>query len=128
MSLPELNEGLRLGRFSYDSSLAWFDGCDCWIPVRSVPGVEIPPEPSTEPLAIWAFVLSLLGLLCCGFFLSVPAVILGHISLHNMKQKRQLGGRGMAVAGLSIGYVATAFWLLYLLVFGGFAALTELAK
>lgn len=128
MSLSELNEGLRSGRFSYYSSLAWFEGCDCWIPVRSIPGVESPPEPSNEPLSIWSFVLSLLGLLCCGFILSVPAVILGHISLNNIKNNRQLGGRGLAIAGISIGYVTTAFWLLYLVVFGGFAALSELAK
>jgi len=128
MSLSELNEGLRSGRFSYDSALAWFEGCDCWIPVRSVPGVEMPPEPSNEPLAIWSFVLALLGLLCCGFFLSIPAIILGHISLSRINNSKHLSGRGLAISGISIGYIATAFWLLYLTAFGGFAALSELAK
>src|SRR4051794_8995083 len=34
-----------------------------------------PPKNSSK--AVWALVLGILGLLCCGFFTGIPAIILG---------------------------------------------------
>lgn len=127
-TLDELNQEIQVGRIEFDSSLAWFEGCDNWIPIRMVPGVLPPTPPANDPMAIWAFVLSLLGLLCCGIILSVPAVIMGHRALSNVTKNKQLQGRGLAIAAVAIGYVTTAFWLMYLLFFGGFAILASLAK
>jgi hypothetical protein len=89
--------------------------------------VTVSPRPSapTEPLAIWSFVLSLFGLLgfCCGPVLGVAGVICGHMALSKIRARPELQGRGLAIAGLIIGYFAALSWLLYLIFFGGLAIL-----
>jgi hypothetical protein len=71
-------------------------------------------------LAVWALVTGVTGLLAGWCLFGVPcliAVILGHIALHETKDGEKTG-RGMAVAGLILGYVALlpavilAFWLI----------------
>jgi hypothetical protein len=61
-------------------------------------------EPSK--LAIWALVCGCLTLLC-GLLASIPAIILGHLALGEIKKNPNRTGRGMALAGLIIGYVMT---------------------
>lgn len=73
----------------------------------------------TEPLAIWSLVLSCLSLVCCGFIIGIPGVICGHIALSKIRAQPGLEGRGMAMAGLIIGYAAIAFWVVWGLFFGG---------
>ncbi len=85
----------------------------------------------TEPLAIWSLVLSLVGLLgfCCGGpVLGIAGVICGHLGLSKINANPQLQGRGLAMAGLIIGYFAVVSWALYLLFFGGLAALTSMME
>jgi hypothetical protein len=85
------------------------------------------PAPSgpTEPLAIWSFVLSLLGLMafCCGPALGIAGVICGHLAVSKMQKRPELQGHGLAIAGLIIGYFAALSWLLYIIFFGGLAVL-----
>ena len=84
----------------------------------------------TEPLAIWSLVLGLVGLLsfCCGPAFGIGAVVCGHLALSKIKARPQLEGRGLALAGLIIGYFAALSWLLYLLFFGGIAMLQGIAE
>lgn len=85
----------------------------------------------TEPLAIWSLVLSLVGLLgfCCGGpVLGIAGVICGHLGLSKINANPQLQGRGLAMAGLIIGYFAIVSWALYLIFFGGLAALTSMME
>jgi len=85
----------------------------------------------TEPLAIWSLVLSLVGLLgfCCGGpILGIAGVVCGHLGLSKINANPQLQGRGLAMAGLIIGYIAVVSWALYLLFFGGLAALTSMME
>lgn len=77
----------------------------------------------TEPLAIWSLVLSIVSLLCCGFVLGIPGVVCGHIALSNIRRDPSLQGRGMATAGVIIGYVSICFWVVYVVFFGGAAVL-----
>ena len=80
----------------------------------------------TEPLAIWSLILSLVGLLgfCCGGpVLGIAGVICGHLGLSKINANPQLQGRGLALAGLIIGYFSIVSWALYLIFFGGLAAL-----
>ena len=80
----------------------------------------------TEPLAIWSLVLSLVGLLgfCCGGpVLGIAGVICGHLGLSKINANPNLQGRGLALAGLIIGYIAIVSWAFYLIFFGGLAAL-----
>jgi hypothetical protein len=153
-SLDEVKRQLAAGTLSLSDN-AWYEGAAGWAPLSSVPGVTgvaptssatIPaattpssptspagpvvpsPVPSapTEPLAIWSFVLSLVGLVgfCCGgSILEIAAVICGHLALSKINAKPELQGRGLALAGLIIGYFIFVSWAFYLIFFGGLAAL-----
>jgi hypothetical protein len=100
-------------------------------PAPTSPAVPVAPTvitvaAPTEPLAIWSLVLSLVGLLgfCCGGpVLGIAGVICGHLGLSKINANPQLQGRGLAMAGLIIGYFSVVSWALYLLFFGGLAAL-----
>lgn len=51
-----------------------------------------------------------MSLIILPFFASIPAVILGHISLSEIRKSAgRLQGKGMAIAGLVMGYVSVAF-------------------
>ena len=56
---------------------------------------------STSGLAIASLVCSLIVPFGC-----IPAVICGHVALGRIKKEPALQGRGLALAGLIIGYVA----------------------
>jgi peptidyl-prolyl cis-trans isomerase B (cyclophilin B) len=43
--------------------------------------------------------------LVCGLFASIPGVILGHLALAEIKKNPHLQGKGMAIAGLIVGYI-----------------------
>lgn len=98
-----------------------------WVPLSNVIPVIVAGAGRTEPLSVWSFVLSLVGLVCCGFFAGIPAIICGHIALSSIKNKPYRGGRGLAIAGLIIGYIATFGWLIYLIFLGGLGALQNAA-
>ena len=61
----------------------------------------------TEPLAVWSLVLSVMGLGCCGP-VAIAGVICGRRALSKIGARTELGGRGLAVAGVIIGYCALA--------------------
>jgi DNA-directed RNA polymerase subunit RPC12/RpoP len=87
------------------------------------------PVPRTCGTAIWSFVLSLVAFFCLGPLAGIPAIICGHVAKGNIDRSQgMLTGRGLAIAGLIIGYVATAGWLLYIIFFGGLAFLGALSE
>ncbi len=55
---------------------------------------------STSGLAIASLVFSLVGPIGC-----IPAIICGHLALGKVKKEPAVQGRGLALAGLIIGYV-----------------------
>lgn len=61
----------------------------------------------TNTLAIISLVLA--------FVVSLGAVITGHIALNQIKRTGE-GGRGLALAGLILGYVGIAFGVIYIVV------------
>ncbi|MFC5502823.1 DUF4190 domain-containing protein [Lysinimonas soli] len=69
------------------------------------PGVV---APKTNTLAIVS--------LCLALFVSVAAIICGHIALSQIKRTGE-SGRGLALAGVIVGYVVTGFWVLYFIFF-----------
>jgi hypothetical protein len=123
----------------------WWEGQKEWTPLNTtllanpavptaavVPGTPAaaayqPPSAAggSSQLAMWALISGCAGFLC-GFPASITAIILGHMALNEIKKKPGLEGRGMAVAGLVLGYVITVFALLvviiYICLFGVFAA------
>jgi hypothetical protein len=66
--------------------------------------------PTTSSLAIWSLVCACLSLVC-GILSAVPAIILGHLALGDIKRTPGRAGRGMAIAGLVIGYILAIFYL-----------------
>ena len=92
-------------------------------PVTAVPA----PSAPTEPLAIWSLVLSLLSF--CGFcctpvvLTGIGGVVCGHMALSKIGTRQDVQGRGLAIAGLIIGYFTIVGWLLWVLLFGGLAVM-----
>jgi hypothetical protein len=146
-SEEDVRAGLRAGRFA-PTDLGWREGMPQWQPLSQfaefaadMPAAGTPPVPvgqpptvvstshmsqRTEPLAIWSFVLSIVSLVCCGFIIGIPAVIMGHLALSNIRKTPSLGGRGLAIAGLVIGYVSCAFWIIWIALCGGIGFLQGL--
>lgn len=83
----------------------------------------------TSGYAVTSLVLSIIGLVtgCCSFGIpSIIAVLCGHLGLSDTKNG-QRSGRGMAVAGLVMGYLVAApaavisIWFVFA---GGMAAIS----
>lgn len=77
------------------------------------PGVPpyAPPRPSSG-LAVTALIAGIAGIVLSWTFVallgSIAAVITGHMALNQIRRNPALGGRGMAIAGLILGYVGVA--------------------
>ena len=72
---------------------------------------------SGSGLAVAAFVTSLTTLFLTAGFFSFIGSILGHISLSKLKRAGSDENRGLAVAGIIIGWVSTALAWLFLIGF-----------
>lgn len=84
---------------------------------------------ASEPLAVWSFVLGLLSLLCTCGITSIPAVICGHVAISRIGNPARKRGKGLAIAGLVLGYIGILWFCLcgvWLIFFGGWAALLVL--
>ncbi len=121
----EIRAQLTSGAISLQDYV-WWEGQVTWLPLGqtalaggATPPVPPPPTPgapvihsvtttteSTSPLAIWSLVCGCLTLLC-GLFAAIPAIILGHLALGDIKKHPARPGRGLALAGLVIGYIMT---------------------
>lgn len=72
------------------------------------------PIQKTNGLSIAALITGIVGL-------SLLAVIFGHVSLGQIKTRSE-AGRGMAIAGLVLGYLGSVGWIFWILVIGAAAA------
>ncbi len=88
-----------------------------------------PPPPPQEGngLAIASMVLGIVSFVLCGPLCSVPAIILGHISLGKIRRgAMSQEARGFAMAGTILGYInilMVALGLFFVLFMGGLAFL-----
>jgi hypothetical protein len=81
--------------------------------------VGVAPVQADSALATAAFVLGILGL--CTGFAGIPAVICGHLALNRINRAGgTLRGKGLATAGLVIGYIGIGLLIV--------AALSELGR
>ncbi|WP_415971832.1 DUF4190 domain-containing protein [Rhodococcus sp. 077-4] len=71
-------------------------------------GYQVPA--ATNTLAIVSMVLAILGLTFLPLFASICAVVCGHIARGQIKRTGE-GGSGFATAGLVIGYVTIALFV-----------------
>ena len=87
------------------------------------------PYQRANGFAITSLVCGILGFCAGGAFAAIPAIVFGHIAL---AQINQLGGmeqgRGMAIAGLVMGYIYLALFTLYLIFLFGLFALPSFQR
>jgi len=131
-TIEQINQTLRKGALSADSTLAWYDGCADWIPLKDVPGVTIsthsyassppppplapPPKqgdatggiiPYKNPHALTAYYLGICGLCpVIGVLLAIPAVILGISGLKKHKKDPIIKGSIHAWIGIILGGIS----------------------
>lgn len=71
--------------------------------------------PESCGIAITSLVLGILAHVCFGPLTAIPAVICGHIALTRIKQSQgAITGQGLAIAGLVLGYVNIAMFVLFM--------------
>ena len=71
--------------------------------------------PKTSGKAIAALVCGLVGILCFGIILGVVALVLGLSAKKEIESSGgQLTGGGMATAGIVLGVIGIAFWVIYI--------------
>lgn len=66
-----------------------------------------PPLPfarKNSGLAVASLVCGILSLICLGLLSGIPAVICGHLARGKIKRDPSVGGEGLALAGLIMGY------------------------
>lgn len=106
-------------------TLVWREGMTDWLPLSQVselvgPAPMAAPMPYSYPqgpyvvpyapssgLAIASMVCGIVSLFMCYFAIlgAIPAVICGHLALVRIKESPlPMSGRGMAIAGLVLGY------------------------
>ena len=99
-------------------------------PVVPIVGGGVQLAPPTSGLAIASMVCGILSLFFCfcgGMLLGIPAVICGHMALKQTGSESpgmppRMGGRGMAIAGLIMGYIG-----ILLIIFGIIVNVADLA-
>jgi len=90
--------------------------------------VTMPPKaPQTSGLAIASMVVGILSLvggwMCCGVIIPIVAIVMGHIAFSQIQRSPEtMTGKGMAIAGFTIGYVALLLAIIVSLVLGTAAA------
>jgi hypothetical protein len=76
------------------------------------------PPPGNNKKAVWALVLGILGLLCCGFFTGIPAIILGKQAQNEIDRSSGMQtGRGMATAGFVLGIIACVWGVVSIILY-----------
>jgi Domain of unknown function (DUF4190) len=72
------------------------------------------PVRGTNGFAIASLVCGILGL-CAGLLAAIPAIVFGHVALAQINRSDGMEqGRGIAIAGLVLGYIFLAFIVLYI--------------
>ena len=70
----------------------------------------------TSQKAIWSLVLGILGLLCCGFFAGIPAIVLGKMAQKEIDASGGAQtGRGLATAGFVLGILAVVWGVVWVI-------------
>ena len=79
------------------------------------------PQPLSSGWAIASLACGVAGFVGAGLIGSVLAIIFGYIGLNEIKKSGDvMQGRGMAIAGLVMGYVGAALSLIFIVVYFGF--------
>ncbi|WP_309131561.1 DUF4190 domain-containing protein [Brevibacterium sp.] len=75
-----------------------------------------PMLPPNNTLAIIGMVASIFGFVSSIFIAGIAGIIMGHIALKQIRERGERG-EGMAKAALWVGYIGTALWVLFWIVY-----------
>ena len=94
--------------------------CGAALVIAEAPAAAPAPAPTraaerTSGMAIAALVIGIAGFVFFGP-LSILAIIFGAIGISQINRDPNLKGKGMAVAGLVLGIIAGAFWIIAMIV------------
>ena len=89
------------------------------------PGGYPPPAPGgyggvpqQNKKALWSMILGIIGIVCCGFFTGIPALILANQAKSEIRASGGTQtGEGMATAGFVMGIVSIVFGVIYVILF-----------
>ena len=90
-------------------------------PYQNQPNANFTPQ-LPQGMAVTALVAGILSLLMCGLFAAIPAIICGHIGI-KQADRGEASGRGMAMAGMIMGYASLALTVLVILFYIFFVVL-----
>ncbi|ADG69488.1 hypothetical protein Plim_3676 [Planctopirus limnophila DSM 3776] len=133
--LEEVNSQIAEGVLLPGEVSAWYKGCEDWMPLEMVPGIEIPAGmnvppvkkggassaekggdstggliPYKNPSALIAYYLGIFGLFpLFGLVFSIPAFILGIVGLYKRSQNPVIKGSVHAWIGIVLGFIATTY-------------------
>jgi putative exporter of polyketide antibiotics len=84
-------------------------------------------QPRTNQKALWSLILGIVGLVCCGIFTGIPALILGNSAKKEIAASGGTQtGAGMAQAGVILGIIASVLFVIgILLLAAGIVAMPE---
>jgi len=85
---------------------------------------------TTSGLAVASMIMGILSMLG-GCYLIIPvvlAVIFGHIAVSQCNKDPSLAGKGMAVAGLVMGWIGLGLYIIIVLFLGGLGAILSAAS
>ncbi|WP_453985597.1 DUF4190 domain-containing protein [Brevibacterium casei] len=77
---------------------------------------RLPAAAPNNTLAIIALVASIFGVVSSFFIAGIAGIVMGHIARKQIRERGERGD-GMAVAALWVGYIGTALWILFWVVY-----------
>jgi hypothetical protein len=85
-------------------------------------------QPKTNQKALWAMILGIISLICCGIVAGIPAIILGNIAKKEIAASGGMqSGGGMAQAGFILGIISIAITILWIILYATGAATFNLS-
>jgi len=82
-----------------------------------------PMQAPTNQKALWAMILGIPSVICCGIFTGIPALILGIIARREVQESGGTQkGEGMALAGIILGVISIAFSIIFTIFYIGVLA------
>jgi uncharacterized protein DUF4190 len=88
-----------------------------------LPAPPAPVPPARNRKAAWALVLGILGIWPLSLLASIPALILGYQAIGEIRRSGGAqGGRGMALAGVILGWISVGMIVIFIALFVAYAA------
>lgn len=85
-------------------------------PVTNAP---VRTTPATDPLAVIALVLGVMGLLCFQLF-GIGGIICGHIAYNKaVREGVPSANKGLALGGIITGYISLVLLIIIMVIYGG---------